>query len=233
MRFRNKNATTASRHMGMPVPDRPHALVRHCTVMLHYVMSCYVMLCSFSLSFLLDAFHFCLFSSLCLHCIIFFFHAPFLFLAYSFPSPFPDLHLLPLFILFFLILTFSFLILSLCLPFPPPLPSSLLQSLTLKVFGSHEDDLLMTEGSSGLKEQITVGFLELADDLTQRLPVSCSYPFYSFYSMFCSLSSLSSISFLSIILSSLLPVLHPFLTPIRSLSLPSLPFLPCLCHPSI
>jgi hypothetical protein len=173
-----------------------------------------------------------LFSSLCLHCIIFFFHAPFLFLAYSFPS-FPDLHLLPLFILFFLILTFSFLILSLCLPFPPPLPSSLLQSLTLKVFGSHEDDLLMTEGSSGLKEQITVGFLELADDLTQRLPVSCSYPFYSFYSMFCSLSSLSSISFLSIILSSLLPVLHPFLTPIRSLSLPSLPFLPCLCHPSI
>ena len=30
----------------------------------------------------------------------------------------------------------------------------------------------MTEGSSGLKEQITVGFLELADDLTQRLPVS-------------------------------------------------------------
>lgn len=35
----------------------------------------------------------------------------------------------------------------------------------------------MTEGSSGLKEQITVGFLELADDLTQRLPVSPSYSF--------------------------------------------------------
>ena len=41
----------------------------------------------------------------------------------------------------------------------------------------------MTEGSSGLKEQITVGFLELADDLTQRLPVSfCDFSFTSFLS---------------------------------------------------
>jgi hypothetical protein len=39
------------------------------------------------------------------------------------------------------------------------------------VFGSHEDDLLMTEGAAGVREQITVGFLELADDLAQRLPV--------------------------------------------------------------
>eukprot|EP00596_Hydrurales_sp_CCMP1899_P007127 CAMPEP_0119048590 /NCGR_PEP_ID=MMETSP1177-20130426/59749_1 /TAXON_ID=2985 /ORGANISM="Ochromonas sp, Strain CCMP1899" /LENGTH=387 /DNA_ID=CAMNT_0007024695 /DNA_START=69 /DNA_END=1232 /DNA_ORIENTATION=- len=38
------------------------------------------------------------------------------------------------------------------------------------VFGSHEDDLLMTEGASGIRDQISVGFLELADDLTVRLP---------------------------------------------------------------
>ena len=39
------------------------------------------------------------------------------------------------------------------------------------MFGSHEDDLLMTEGAQGLREQLSVGFLELSDDLTQRLPV--------------------------------------------------------------
>jgi hypothetical protein len=62
----------------------------------------------------------------------------------------------------------------------PPLPispSSLLCYFAhppispFQVFGSHEDDLLMTEGASGVREQITVGFLELADDLAQRLPV--------------------------------------------------------------
>lgn len=38
------------------------------------------------------------------------------------------------------------------------------------VLGSHEDDVLMTEGAPGIKEQINVGFLELADDLASRLP---------------------------------------------------------------
>jgi hypothetical protein len=50
-----------------------------------------------------------------------------------------------------------------CFAHPPMSP--------FQVFGSHEDDLLMTEGASGVREQITVGFLELADDLAQRLPV--------------------------------------------------------------
>jgi hypothetical protein len=38
------------------------------------------------------------------------------------------------------------------------------------VFGSHEDDILMTEGLVGLKEQLSVGFLELTEDFVQRLP---------------------------------------------------------------
>jgi len=38
------------------------------------------------------------------------------------------------------------------------------------VLGSHEDDVLMTEGAPGVREQLSVGVLELADDLTQRLP---------------------------------------------------------------
>jgi hypothetical protein len=71
----------------------------------------------------------------------------------------------------------------LCHSTSPPLhplpisPSSLLCYFAhppispFQVFGSHEDDLLMTEGASGVREQITVGFLELADDLAQRLPV--------------------------------------------------------------
>ena len=42
----------------------------------------------------------------------------------------------------------------------------------MQVFGSHEDDLLMTEGAQGLREQLSIGFLELSEDLTQRLPVS-------------------------------------------------------------
>ena len=42
------------------------------------------------------------------------------------------------------------------------------------VLGSHEDDVLMTEGAPGVREQISVGVLELADDLTQRLPAFLS-----------------------------------------------------------
>lgn len=42
------------------------------------------------------------------------------------------------------------------------------------ILGSHEDDVLMTEGTPGLKEQISVGLLELADDITQRLPAFLS-----------------------------------------------------------
>ena len=30
----------------------------------------------------------------------------------------------------------------------------------------------MTEGAQGLREQLSIGFLELSEDLTQRLPVS-------------------------------------------------------------
>ena len=42
------------------------------------------------------------------------------------------------------------------------------------VFGSHEDDVAMTEGAVGVKEQLSIGFLELADDLPQRLPTFLS-----------------------------------------------------------
>lgn len=40
------------------------------------------------------------------------------------------------------------------------------------VLGSHEDDVSMTEGVVGLKEQISIGFIELSEDIAQRLPVS-------------------------------------------------------------
>lgn len=40
------------------------------------------------------------------------------------------------------------------------------------VLGSHEDDVSMTEGVLGLKEQISIGFIELSEDIAQRLPVS-------------------------------------------------------------
>ena len=40
------------------------------------------------------------------------------------------------------------------------------------VLGSHEDDISMTEGVVGLKEQISIGFIELSEDIAQRLPVS-------------------------------------------------------------
>ena len=45
----------------------------------------------------------------------------------------------------------------------PPRPHAL-------VLGAHEDDVGMTEGLEGLTEQLSVGFLDLADDLPQRLP---------------------------------------------------------------
>ena len=45
----------------------------------------------------------------------------------------------------------------------PPRPHAL-------VLGAHEDDVGLTEGLEGLTEQLSVGFLDLADDLPQRLP---------------------------------------------------------------
>ena len=45
----------------------------------------------------------------------------------------------------------------------PPRPHAL-------VLGAHEDDVGMTEGLEGLTEQLSVGFLDLSDDLPQRLP---------------------------------------------------------------
>ena len=40
------------------------------------------------------------------------------------------------------------------------------------VLGSHVDDISMTVGVVGLKEQISIGFIELSEDIAQRLPVS-------------------------------------------------------------
>lgn len=40
------------------------------------------------------------------------------------------------------------------------------------MIGSHEDDVKMTEGLSGLKEQLSIGYMEVGSDLTERLPVS-------------------------------------------------------------
>ncbi len=40
------------------------------------------------------------------------------------------------------------------------------------VIGSHEDDIRMTSGLSDLKEQISVGYLDLTEELPQSLPVS-------------------------------------------------------------
>jgi hypothetical protein len=39
------------------------------------------------------------------------------------------------------------------------------------VLGSEEDDVRMTEGLQGLKQQISVGLIELSEDFAQRLPV--------------------------------------------------------------
>ena len=38
------------------------------------------------------------------------------------------------------------------------------------MLGSHEDDVYMTDGASGIAEQISVGFIEVQDDFVQRLP---------------------------------------------------------------
>lgn len=42
------------------------------------------------------------------------------------------------------------------------------------VLGSHEDDVTLTEGLAGLKEQLSLGFLELTEELPQRLPTFMS-----------------------------------------------------------
>lgn len=39
------------------------------------------------------------------------------------------------------------------------------------VLGSHEDDVKMTEGLPGLKEQLSIGYMEVGADLTEKLPV--------------------------------------------------------------
>ena len=39
------------------------------------------------------------------------------------------------------------------------------------VFGSHEDDIHMTDGLNAITNQLSIGYLELTDDLSQRLTV--------------------------------------------------------------
>ena len=44
------------------------------------------------------------------------------------------------------------------------------------VCGAHEDDAnSLTAGLEDIKEQISIGYLELSEDLTNRLPVSLYY----------------------------------------------------------
>ena len=38
------------------------------------------------------------------------------------------------------------------------------------VLGAHEDDLSMTDGAAGIQETVSVDFLELGEDLVDRLP---------------------------------------------------------------
>lgn len=38
------------------------------------------------------------------------------------------------------------------------------------VLGSHEDDAMMTTGTDGIKEKLSIGFMEVQDDFAQRLP---------------------------------------------------------------
>ena len=38
------------------------------------------------------------------------------------------------------------------------------------VFGAHEDDIRMIQGATGIEETLTVGFLEVGQDLSTRLP---------------------------------------------------------------
>ena len=39
------------------------------------------------------------------------------------------------------------------------------------ILGAHEDDVTMAEGAAGIKETLSVGFLELSEDLSLRLPI--------------------------------------------------------------
>lgn len=45
------------------------------------------------------------------------------------------------------------------------------------VLGAHEDDVQMTDGLLELQDQVSIGYLDVGDDLTQRLPVSLSVAF--------------------------------------------------------
>ena len=38
------------------------------------------------------------------------------------------------------------------------------------IFGSTEDDVTMTDGLDGIQEKMTVGFMELTEDISLRLP---------------------------------------------------------------
>ena len=38
------------------------------------------------------------------------------------------------------------------------------------VLGSHEDDVMMTHGASGITEKLSIGFIEVQEDFAQRLP---------------------------------------------------------------
>lgn len=42
----------------------------------------------------------------------------------------------------------------------------------MKVLGSEEQDVKMAEDAPGHRETLSVGFLEMTEDLTGRLPVS-------------------------------------------------------------
>lgn len=42
---------------------------------------------------------------------------------------------------------------------------------SLQVIGSDEEDVGMSNGLSGVHEQISIGYLALTDDFLQRLPV--------------------------------------------------------------
>lgn len=38
------------------------------------------------------------------------------------------------------------------------------------IFGSTEDDVMMTDGLDSIQEKMSVGFMELTEDLPRRLP---------------------------------------------------------------
>ena len=45
---------------------------------------------------------------------------------------------------------------------------------TITLLGSHEDDIHMAENVKGLKTALSIGFLEMTDDILQRLPTFLS-----------------------------------------------------------